>query len=395
MENSLEYLKHCQSVAVLGGTFDPIHRGHLAVAEAVLAEFSPQRVLFVPCGVPPHKSGNISAAEHRYQMAVLATCEHPDFDVSRMEIEREGTSFTIDTARRLLEICPPKAEIYFVVGADSLAQLMTWKNADELVKLVRFIAVPRPGFTKKQTREHMKAINARFGKRIFMLDMKKVDVSSTEVRRAFAEGRHVRALVPRAVADYARAYNLYRLPISYEAAKASLQKRLSPRRFVHTMGVIKEAEKLAAHYKVDAEKARWAALLHDCAKEYSTDKKRALCKQWGIAIVQENVDLTHGPMGAESAARDFFITDPDILQAIRYHSTGHAHMTLLDKIIMLADFTEPYREDYPPLATMRKLAYTDLDKALRVGIKYTLKREAQAKTPLHPASYEALEALKK
>jgi predicted HD superfamily hydrolase involved in NAD metabolism len=190
---------------------------------------------------------------------------------------------------------------------------------------------------------------------------------------------------------------LYRGPLSFNAVKSSLQKRLSPKRFVHTLGVMKEADKLARFYHAPVEKARWAALLHDCAKEYSTDKKVALCKQWGISLHGPHtaqIDLTHGPMGAESAKRDYYVTDPEVLQAIRYHSTGHGAMTVLDKVIMLADYIEPYREDYPPLAQMRKLAYTDINKALRMGIKYTIKEEEEHKNPVHPASFDALEALK-
>lgn len=396
MDNPREYLDRCHSVAVLGGTFDPIHLGHLAVAESVLATFAPQRVLFVPCGVPPHKEREVSAAEHRYRMALLATCEHPNFDVSRMEIDRAGVSYTIDTARQLLAVCPAGAEIYFIIGADVPSQLLTWKDAEELFRLVRFVVLPRPGFSRKETKMEIASLNARFGERMFLLDMKKMDVSGTTIRHALAQGKSVRAYVPRCVEDYARAHHLYSGAASFDDVKAAIQQRLSPRRFTHTLGVIKEADKLARHYGADTEKTRWAALLHDCAKEYSTDKKHALCKQWGIPVdstCTSLIELTHGPLGAESAARDYYVTDTEILQAICYHSTGHGNMTLLDKIIMLADFIEPYREDYTPLTQMRKLAYTNMDKALYVGIKYTIKEELQAKNPVHPASYEALDAL--
>lgn len=398
-------MDRCHSLAVLGGTFDPIHYGHLAVAEAVLARFSPQRVLFMPCGQPPHKEGvNVSPAEHRYQMTLLATCDYPGFDVSRMELDRPGASFTVDTARQLLAVCPADAKVYFIIGADSLEQLLTWKDAGTLLTLCRFIAVPRPGYGKKQSMETISKLNEKFGgggglsgERIALLDMEKVDISGTQIRKRMSEGKSVRAYVPRAVEEYAHAYNLYRAPYTFDAVKGDLQKRLSPKRFVHTLGVMKEADALARHYGADVEKARWAALLHDCAKEYSTDKKMILCKKWGIPFDGAHtaqIDLTHGPMGAESAKRDYRVNDAEILQAIRYHSTGHQAMTVLDKVIMLADFIEPYRDDYPPLAQMRKLAYTDINKALRVGIKFTIKEEKQAKNPVHPISYEALKALK-
>ncbi|MCL2500200.1 MAG: nicotinate-nucleotide adenylyltransferase [Defluviitaleaceae bacterium] len=398
MTDHRDYLDRCHSVAVFGGTFDPIHYGHLTVAEAVLAHFAPQRVLFMPCGQPPHKEGvNVTPAEHRYQMTLLATCDHPGFDVSRMELDRPGASFTIDTARQLLAVCPAEVKIYFIIGADSLEQLLTWKDAEALLTLCRFIAVPRPGFSSKQSKETVRKLNNKYKERIFLLDMEKTDISGTEIRRRITEGKSVRSFIPRVVEDYARAHHLYREPFSFDAVKKDLQKRLSPKRFVHTLGVIKEADALARHYGANVEKTRWAALLHDCAKEYSTDKKIALCKKWGIPLESANIahiDLTHGPMGAESAKRDYYVNDPEILQAIRYHSTGHGAMTVLDKVIMLADFIEPYRDDYSPLTQMRKLAYTNMDKALRIGIKFTIKEEKQAKNPVHPISYEALKALK-
>jgi nicotinate-nucleotide adenylyltransferase len=399
MENSRDYLDRCYSLAVLGGTFDPIHRGHLAVAEAVLAEFAPQRVLFIPCGQPPHKEGvTVSPAVHRHRMTLLATCEYPSFDVSRMEIDRRGASYTVDTARQLVAACPSNARIYFILGADSLAQMFTWKDAEMLLMLCKFIIVPRPGHSKEQTKEMIQALNARFGERLFLLDMPPMDISSTDIRLRFSEGKSVRDLIPRVVEEYAQAHDLYRGVLSFDAVKDTLQKRLSPKRFTHTLGVMKEAEKLAKHYGASVEKANWAALLHDCAKEYSTDKKKILCKLWDIPLDGANnslIDLTHGPLGAESAKRDYHIHAPEILQAIHYHSTGHAMMTMLDKVIMLADFIEPYREDYPPLAQMRKLAYKDINKALRIGIKYTIKEETLSNNPVHSASYDALEALKK
>ena len=396
---SRDFLDRCHSLAVLGGTFDPIHRGHLAVAEAVLAQFKPQRVLFMPCGVVPHKDNEtVSPAEHRYNMTLLATCTHPFFDVSRLEIDQDEVSYTIHTVRLLKAECPADADIYWVVGADALAEILTWKDIGDLFKLCKFIAVPRPGITSKHLKELADDINTRYGECILMLDMPKVDISSTALRRQFSEGKNVHAFMPRLAEDYARLHNLYRGPVSFDEVKDELERRLSPKRFIHTLGVVEEAEKLARHYGADVEKARWAALLHDCAKEYSTEKKRTLCKTWGIELDDSStslIDLSHGAIGAQSARRDYGITDPEILQAIHYHSTGHGNMTLLDKIIALADFIDPYREDYPPLAQMRTLAYENINKSLRVGIKYTVKEQEERNNPLHPDGLAALEALKK
>ena len=405
-----DYLDRCYSLAVLGGTFDPIHIGHLTIAEAVCQQLKPQRVLFMPCGQPAHKHDRqIIPPEHRYNMTVLATCDHPSFDVSRMELDRQGPSYTIDTAHALQAICPTGAEIYFIVGADALGEILSWKEAEDLLRLCNFVAVPRPGYDKVHGLTHTDYLTRRYNGRFCWLDSPMIDISSTAIRKRFTAGQPVRGLVPKIVEDYIWRHRLYRDDnnftdrltsgvSSFNDARDKLRVRLSPKRFTHTMGVVEEAERLATHYTVDIEKARWAALLHDCAKEYSADKKRALCKLWGIQldeVLEANIDIAHSMLGAESARRDFYINDPAILQAIRYHTTGHKGMTMLDKIIMLADYIEPYREDWGPLKEMRSLAFVNINQALIIGTKYTIKEEEEAGNPIHPWSCEALKELKR
>ncbi len=168
------------------------------------------------------------------------------------------------------------------------------------------------------------------------------------------------------------------------------------KRFVHTMGVVEAAEELARFYGADVKKARLAALLHDCAKEYSGDKKRALCIMWGIPLDEvsdKQISITHSFLGAESARRDFGVTDEEILQAIRLHTTGGRGMTMLDKVIMLADFIEPTRDYYYGLNEIRELAFKDINKALRFGIETTIKYNEEESRPIHPWGREALEEL--
>jgi len=377
----------------MGGSFDPIHNGHIAVAHAVLQNFKPRRVLFLPCGQSPLKPPSIDG-EHRFMMTLSAVCHVPEFDVSRMEINREGFSFTVDTISELREICPLDAVIYFIIGADAVLDILKWRGADEIFKKCELIAVYRPGYEIDD--EHLRDLRGR-GAVIHMLEGPKLDVSSTQIREDMAEGKAVGGLVPQAVEEYATKRGLYSPKPSFEQAKAILESRLSPRRFTHTLGTIIEAEKLAQHYGADVEKARWAALLHDCAKEYSADKKRAACAAWGIIldeILYEDIDIAHSLLGAESAKRDYHIHDKEICQAIAYHTTGHKNMTLLDKIILLADFIEPYRCDYPPLEEMRKHAYKDINKALLIGMKDTIQELKERGKPIHKWSKSALETLK-
>jgi len=398
-----DYLERCDKLAVLGGTFDPIHRGHLAVADAVLHEFKPRRVLFVPGGQPPHKQGSpVTAGEYRYQMALAATCDNPGFDVSRMEINRPGPSFTVDTITTLSEICPPKVEIFFVIGADAMLEILSWKDYERLMKLCKFIVVSRPGYDAHH--EFIKQIEKKYGAEIHTLRGPLLEISGTEIRERFMQGQSVSGLMPRAAEDYARRHGLYQTQGTqlserrFEWAKSRLKERLSPRRYKHTLGVVLESEKLAEFYGADATKARWAGLLHDCAKEYGADKKRALSELWGISldeIMRKHIDLTHSLIGAESAKRDFYVTDAEVLSAIRYHTTGHKNMSLLDKIVMLADYIEPYRDDYPPLEEMRRWAYTDINKALVIGLKSTGDDLKERGLAVHPWCKDAIKDMKK
>jgi len=410
-----DYLDRCYSLAVLGGTFDPIHSGHIAIAEAVYNELKPQRILFMPCAQPPHKhSQRVTHAKHRLHMAALAACEHPAFDVSPLELNRPGLSFTIDTARALKALCPAGAEISFIIGADAFLDILSWKDAEELIKTCRFIVTPRPGYDGAQ--EKMDALTKSHGGNFHWLEGPLLDISSTNIRERFQKGQSVHGLVPKWVEDYAHWHGLYRADTSaakpiiepgefkklqelrFEEAADKLRIRLSPKRFKHTMGVVVESERLAIHYGASVEKARWAALLHDCAKEYSSHKKHTLAKLWRIdldEILIADIDIAHGLIGAESARRDFLVDDEEILQAIRYHTTGHKNMTLLDKIIMLADYTEPYRENWGPIAEMRELSLTDLHLALSLGTKATMKEAKSDKRPVHTWSLDALKKLKK
>ena len=404
MQSSKNFWERCTRIAIMGGTFDPIHNGHLAIAEAVLYQFAPQRVLFIPAGDPPHKPDKpVTPGRHRYQMILDSICHLPGLDASSMEVDREGTSYTIDTIKEIKNVCPPECTIYFVIGQDAIEGILTWKDAKELLGLCEFIVAARPGsYDISKLDRFFRQLEESYNTKIHILESPMLNISSTYIRSAFDRGRPVSSIMPCEAENYARMNGLYGAvkpdmsAIHFGWAESQLEKRLSPKRFKHTRGVVIEAEKLAAHYGADTEKARWAALLHDCTKEYSADKKRNLCAKWGIEtdpVVAGHIDLAHGLLGAESAKRDFFVTDEEILQAIRFHILGHKSLTLLDKIICLSDFIEPYREDYYPLQEMRDLAYIDLNKALALGLTAMRDEDSARGKTLHFWSDDALKVL--
>ncbi len=192
----------------MGGTFDPIHHAHLLIAEEIRRRFELPRVIFMPSGKPPHKTdAEITSAEDRYVMVQLATADNQHFYVSRMEIEREGPSYTIDTIRTLRSRMGEGAEVYFVTGADAILEILTWHEPDAIIEEARVVAVPRPGFDLRELKE---TLGPRRASKVTVIDAPPADISSTNIRERVAIGTSIRYLVPPPVIDYIRKRGLYR-----------------------------------------------------------------------------------------------------------------------------------------------------------------------------------------
>ncbi|NLL69801.1 MAG: HD domain-containing protein [Epulopiscium sp.] len=185
--------------------------------------------------------------------------------------------------------------------------------------------------------------------------------------------------------------------LSYETMVEKLRSSLSPKRFIHTLHVVDTALELADFYHEDREKTKIAALLHDCAKDYPYLLKVQLCKEFHIVldpITQKNPELIHSFLGAEIAKREYKVEDGYILNSIRYHTTGRANMTLLEKIVFLADYMEPTRLLFPGLEEVRALAYVHLDKAIYQALLLTIAYIKEQGFLLHPLTQEAVDDLK-
>jgi nicotinate-nucleotide adenylyltransferase len=188
----------------MGGTFDPIHHGHLVAASEVQARFGLDEVVFVPTGRPWQKdAGEVSPAEHRYLMTVIATASNPRFTVSRVDVDRTGATYTIDTLREL-RAAHPDDELFFITGADALEQILTWKDVDELWDLAHFVGVTRPG--------HELSDKGLPTDRITLMEVPAMAISSTDCRARVEEGQPVWYLVPDGVVQYINKYRLYALP---------------------------------------------------------------------------------------------------------------------------------------------------------------------------------------
>ena len=193
-------------LGVMGGTFDPIHYGHLVTAEEALVQFGLDEVVFVPTGRPWMKAGrDVSPAEDRYLMTVIATASNPRFRVSRIEIDREGPTYTVDTLRTLATD-NPDAELYFVTGADAIFEIFDWKDSHEVLGLAHFIAATRPGYDLRRFEERSESKHPN----VSAMNIPALAISSTDVRARVREGRPIRYLLPEGVKSYIEKVGLYR-----------------------------------------------------------------------------------------------------------------------------------------------------------------------------------------
>ncbi|HEV8338683.1 MAG TPA: nicotinate-nucleotide adenylyltransferase [bacterium] len=198
-------------LGIMGGTFDPIHNGHLVTAEEARVQFGLQEVVFVPSRHPPHKDpGEVSGPEHRYLMSFLATVTNPAFTVSRMEIEREGPSYTIETMRRFRQEWP-QASLYFITGADAILQILRgeWEDSPGLLALCHFIAATRPGFVLDPDDARSRNVTGRRLDNIHFMEIPALAISSTDIRARVRAGRPIKYLVPEPVENYIVKHGLY------------------------------------------------------------------------------------------------------------------------------------------------------------------------------------------
>lgn len=204
---------HKRRLGVMGGTFDPIHYGHLVAAAAAVEEFGLEQVVFVPAGQPPHKEPvTVSDSVHRYLMTVLATVANEHFTVSRVDIDRPGPSYTVDTLAELRRQYNSDTELYFITGADAMLQILQWKDGASLFEMCHFIAATRPGYGLSGLKSALGPVAERFAHRIHPLQVPALAISSTDIRERVRDGRSARYLLPDTVWHYIMKNGLYRCP---------------------------------------------------------------------------------------------------------------------------------------------------------------------------------------
>ncbi len=364
---------------IFGGTFNPFHNGHLNVVTAVNEHIAPDRFIIMPTGVAPHKvTCDLASDEARLEMCRLAVDDIANVTVSDYEMQKEGRSYTVHTLEHFKELYPDD-ELYFVMGTDMLKTLPSWYNSDRIMELATILGISRDDDDADLVSEYAGKISS-YGGRCVILSCTPVEVSSTQIREGI-DTDEVRALLPAKVYEYIKAHDLYTdgdeqgineaLAAEY---KSYLKTQLSDKRYNHSICVADEAVKLAKRFGADITKAYYCGLLHDVCKELSYDDQREIMLRWQgeISSVELNAPKTyHAIAGAVVANERFNITDEEMLNAIRYHTVARGSMTLLEKILYMADLISADRK-YEDVERIREVTYSDLDMGMYEAMKFSL-----------------------
>ena len=385
-------------IALFGGSFDPIHNGHLELLRYMTDALALDGAMLIPSAVPPHKMKKAGAAEeHRLAMCRLAVEGMPNVTVSDIEIARGGASFTVDTLTEL-HAMHPDTEWYFLCGADMFLTIGTWWRYEDILRLAVICTVPRGEVTAEALREHARSLEA-LGGRCIVCDETPQTVSSTQVREALRDGQPIGRLVPSAVAAYITAHGLYAeqvrtLPTDEQIIEI-IAKRESPYRFRHSLAVADEAARLAEKYGADVAKARTCGLLHDIFKDAGRDAQLQILKEFDIIVDKVTAGapkLWHACAGAAFMEHILGFTDREMIDAVRYHTTARAGMCLLEKILYLADFTSADR-DYPDVDVMRRHTDESIASGMLYSLQYTIRELTEKGAPVHPDTLDAYNEL--
>lgn len=382
------------SVAVYGGTFDPPHIGHLEAARTVLRQEDVRRLLVIPDRIPPHKAQAPGGPgpEERLELTRLCFSGLPRTEVLDLELRREGPSYTWMTLRELKKLYPDET-LLLLMGTDMALTLDHWKRSDEIFRLAEIGVLARRGGDDAALEETAERYRRTYAARIRVIRHEPEEVSSTEVRSALPERRGSGLVTPEVYAEILRR-RLYGARPDIEALWSMALPLQLPERLDHVRGCCETAAALARRWGADEGDAREAAVCHDLTKGIDLDGQLKLLEKYAMiadADERASVNLLHG-ITASSLAGERFGSPEEIRSAIRWHTTGRADMTLLEKIVCLADFMEPTRR-FADLTEVRALAYEDLDAALLESLRMTVESLRRRKLPIHRHTLEAIASL--
>lgn len=355
-------------IAVFGGSFDPVHVEHIRLAEAAIEELGLDKLFVMPAHTPPHKKGKmLSSDADRIELCRLAFADIPKVEVSDYEIVQGGTSYTYLTCRYFKSEYPD-AELFWIVGTDMLRDFPTWKNPEDILRNATLAVCGRAEEDDAWVVEEQSKFFEKFGVHFRRFSYNGAAVSSTKIRVLAGAGIRLTPYVTENVAAYIEEKNLYAIPNAKEAL--SLEKK---ERMEHSLRVAELAAAKAVKLGISEKKAITAALFHDCAKNLEKDsvylRGFVAPTEWG----EVPKEVFHQFAGAYVAEHAFGVTDMEVLDAIRYHTSARPQMCELEKLVFLADMLEPQRR-YKGVDELRTLFYQGktLDECLTAALKETL-----------------------
>ena len=386
-----------ERIGIYGGTFNPPHIGHIQAAKQAVSLLGLSKLLLVPAYAPPHKSAlpsNSPTPRQRLEMLRIAVADSPKIEVSDLELIREGISYSVETVAQVRRDYP-EAELVLFVGTDMFLSFDTWKNPDEILKNASLGVFYRGEKGERADIQEKKAELEARGARVYLVQNDVIPISSTQMRRLLAF-RCAGEFLPEGVLDYVREHRLYdsradwkNLPMDrLEQVVISL---LKPSRVKHVLGCRDTAVELAKRWGADVTDAARAGILHDVTKAIDGPLQLTLCAAYGKLLddFSKRYPKTLHALTGSMVAKRIFGENEAVVSAIEFHTTGRADMTLLEKIIYVADYMEPNR-DFPGVERLRELAFTDLDAALKLGLEMTLEHLGEQGVAVSPASRDAL-----
>ena len=365
-----------RKIGIFGGTFDPVHNAHIAIANAAQKQLGLDFVIMMTGGNPPHKRGKkILDAKIRHIMLKLAIKDEKHLIASDWEVKRKEYSYTVNTLEFFRTLYPDDM-IYFIIGGDSLRDFDTWYMPEKICSLCTLAVYERgesPDF------EH---VRRRYNAQIVAVEGSFLDISSTMLRQDYDL---LLKNTPPAVSAFIKKYGLYR---NLGTDMEILKKLLTPQRLAHSIGVAELSRELAGIYGVNADTAYRAGLLHDCAKCIAPDEALVMCDELEAELDQFEramPPLIHPKLGAELAKCLFGINEGEITSAIRWHTVGRVGMTLLDKIVFVADMCEAGR-DFPGVEDIRCQARKNINRAAVMCIDSTVRFNEKKSNAIHPST---------
>ncbi len=379
-------------IAIFGGSFNPPHLGHLRAAQAAVQSLRADKLFVIPSSTPPHKqqAQGSPGPQERFELTRLAFEELDMACVLDLELRRGGISYTVDTLEQLrLEY--PNDELFLLMGGDMLLCFDTaWKDFERILKMATLSAFSRQNGQDAELAEKCRELKDKYGVGMELISFVPTEIASTQLRDLLKNREGVEFFPEKVYAEIIRKRYYEAKPNLAWLRERSLE-HVEEKRHAHVLGCEQEAVSLAKKWNCDADKAAEAAILHDITKQQKGPEQLKLCDTYGIITdngERDNYKLLHSKTGAELSRRLFGIDD-DVYGAILRHTTGAPEMSLLEKVIYLADYIEPNR-DFEGLEKLRTLAYEDLDMAMRLGLEMSLEDLSKNGKSPHKNSLDAL-----